>query len=203
MRPIDGKRPFPEMLGKGLSFEVLHDEKVDAVLVSDVVEGADVRMLERGDGPRFALEPLTEIGVGGERRGQDFDGDEAIEPDVARLVDLAHAAGPQRAQDFIRTEANTGSQTHGWCIMPIGGIAVNIVPMPSRRPAACRRTRGSPAGTLEPDFPVDGQAHGARQPRRLTSFGRPSRLQTSPPTFGRRVAEHPCLIYASRRRKRK
>jgi hypothetical protein len=124
--PLDGKRPFPEMLGEGLSFDVLHDEKVDAVLVSDVMEGADVWMLKRGDGARLAFEPLTEIGIGGERRGQDLDGDQAIEPDVPGLVNLAHAAGSQRAQDFIRTEADARSQAHGRCIMPIGEIAVNI-----------------------------------------------------------------------------
>ena len=40
-----------------LAVEALHDEKVDAVLVADVVEGADVRMIQRGDRLRFALEP--------------------------------------------------------------------------------------------------------------------------------------------------
>jgi hypothetical protein len=110
--PLDGKRPFPEMLGERLSFEVLHHQEIGAVLMADVVEGADVRMLKRGDGARLALEPLSEIGIGGERRGEDLDGDEAIEPDVPRLVHLAHAAGSQRAQDFIRAEANAGNQAH-------------------------------------------------------------------------------------------
>ena len=171
-RPVDGKRPFPEMLGKGLSFEVLHHEKVDAVLVSDVVEGADVRMLKRGDGARFALEPLTEIGVGGERSGQDLDGDEAIEPDVAGLVDLAHAAGSQRAQDFIRTEANAGSQTHG---------RLHHADWRDRRQYRSARWRAGSSGRWLP-----GRAWC------LTTSGGPSRLQISiSPTFGRRVAEHP------------
>jgi len=37
--------------------DVLHDEVVRA----DVVEGADVRMVQRRDCPRFPLEPLAEI----------------------------------------------------------------------------------------------------------------------------------------------
>ena len=84
-RPVDGSAPFRRRSASVSSFEVLHHQEVDAVLVSDVVERADVRMLKRGDGARFALEALPEIGVGGERRGQDLDGDRAIEPESRAL----------------------------------------------------------------------------------------------------------------------
>ena len=47
-----------------LAFEQLHDEVLDAVLVSDVVEGADVRMGEAGDRLRLSLEPLARLGRG-------------------------------------------------------------------------------------------------------------------------------------------
>ena len=79
----------------------------------DVVQRADVRMVERRDGARFALEALAELGIGGECVGQDLDRDDAIEPRVARLVDLAHAAGADEREDFVGAEAGAGGQSHG------------------------------------------------------------------------------------------
>ena len=41
---------------------MLHDEVMDAVLHPDVVERADVRMIQAGDNPGFALEALERSG---------------------------------------------------------------------------------------------------------------------------------------------
>ena len=41
-----------------------------AVLLADVVERADVRMVELGDGARFALEALAELRIGREAAGR-------------------------------------------------------------------------------------------------------------------------------------
>jgi hypothetical protein len=46
-------------------------------------------------------------------RGQDFDRDRAIETGVAGFVDLAHPAGPDGREDFIRAEAHAGREGHG------------------------------------------------------------------------------------------
>ena len=83
-----------------------------AVLTADVVERADVRVVERGDRAGFALEPLAELRVAGEVRRQDLDRDGAIETRVARLVDLAHPARAERRHDFVRTESRTGGERH-------------------------------------------------------------------------------------------
>ena len=45
--------------GQRLAFQVFHDEKVGSILMSDVVQGADVRMIQRRDRARLALEALT------------------------------------------------------------------------------------------------------------------------------------------------
>ena len=55
-RRPSGSGPFVEPLGQRLALEQLHDEKVGRAVAADVVERADVRMVERGDGPRLALE---------------------------------------------------------------------------------------------------------------------------------------------------
>jgi len=53
---------------------VLHDQVVDAVLLPDVVEGADMGVVEAGHGPCFSFKPLPQLGSLGEMLGQDFEG---------------------------------------------------------------------------------------------------------------------------------
>jgi hypothetical protein len=45
-------------------------------------------------------------------RGQDFDGDAAIEASVTRTVDFAHAARADGSDDFVRAESASGRQVH-------------------------------------------------------------------------------------------
>ena len=71
------------------------------------MEGADVRMIQRGDGTCLTVKALAKIRISGDVGGQDFDRDGAIEARVARLVDFAHAAAADRRDDFIRTETRT------------------------------------------------------------------------------------------------
>src|SRR5262245_32044727 len=73
--------PF-ESRGQRFAFEILEHEKVDAVALSDVVKRADVRMRERGDGPGFAIEPLSKLRVVRNVCWQDLDGNSPIEASV-------------------------------------------------------------------------------------------------------------------------
>ena len=109
---FDRKGSFLQAHFERLAFEVLHDEKGHAILLADVVEGADVRMLERGNRPRLALEPFLELWMPGAILGKDFDRDDAIEPRVARAIHLAHAARADAGNDFVSAETNAGRQRH-------------------------------------------------------------------------------------------
>ena len=51
----------------------------------------DAGVIEGGDGAGLALEALAKLRPVGDVRGQDLDGDGALEARVAALVDLAHA----------------------------------------------------------------------------------------------------------------
>ena len=83
---------------------------------ADVVDGADVRIVQRGDGARFLLEALPRFRIGRERAREHLDGNRAIEPRVARAIDLAHAAGADRGDDLVRTKACAGLERHeGHC----------------------------------------------------------------------------------------
>ena len=67
-------------------------------------------MRQRGDGLGFALEARQPVGVIRKRGRQDLDCDIAIEARVPRPVDLAHAAGADGGEDFVRAETSAGSE---------------------------------------------------------------------------------------------
>ena len=88
-RLIQRQRAFLEASGERLPIQAWHDQKMRAVGFADVVDAADVRMLERRDGARLALEARAEVRVAGDFGREDLDRDAAIEPCVAGFVDLA------------------------------------------------------------------------------------------------------------------
>ena len=69
-------------------------------------------MIQRRDRAGLAIEPLAQIRIRSDVRGQDFNGDRAIKPRVPGFVDLAHSAGPQGRLDLVRAEACTGRKSH-------------------------------------------------------------------------------------------
>ncbi len=87
--------------------------KVSAVVMADVVDGEDVRMVEGAGGAGFLLEAGEPFVGVGERSGKDLDGDVATEPLVAGAIDLAHAAGAELAEDFVWADASACLKCHG------------------------------------------------------------------------------------------
>jgi hypothetical protein len=96
-----------------LPLQLFHDQEVDVALVPDVVQHADVRVVEGGNRPRLALEALAQGGVVGDVRRQDLDGHAAIQPRVACAIDFAHPPGGEQSQDLVGTESRAGRQRHG------------------------------------------------------------------------------------------
>ena len=91
----NGQRPLQR-----LALDVLHHE----VVGPDVVQRANVRVIQLRDGSRFALEALAE------RAQVLLDCDDAIQASVAGFVDLAHAAGANGGEDLVRPESEAGRQ---------------------------------------------------------------------------------------------
>ncbi len=56
-------RPARQPVRQRLPFEQLHDQKVDPVGLSEVVKHANVRMVQRCNSLRLALEPFSARGV--------------------------------------------------------------------------------------------------------------------------------------------
>src|SRR5579863_93655 len=103
---------FVQPLRERLAFEILHDEEVGPILLADVVEGADVGMIQAGNRASFALKPLAQLGTAGEMSGRNLNGDDAIEARVAGAIHLAHPARTDGGKDFVRPEASAGGQRH-------------------------------------------------------------------------------------------
>src|SRR5262245_3266932 len=91
----------------------------------------DVRVVERRQGLGFALEAGHPVRVHRKRLGQDLDRHIAIQPSIARLVDLSHPARAKSGDNFVRTEARSGDQAHffssavQFCTILIGGAAAS------------------------------------------------------------------------------
>ena len=77
------------------------------VIRTDVVDLADVRMIQRGDGASFLLKPRAMLAL------EPLDGDDAIQACVASLPDLAHAARANVRKNLIRAESVACVQRHG------------------------------------------------------------------------------------------
>ena len=50
---------------------------------------------------RLALQTSEPIGIVGQIRGKNLDGDVTVQGRVVRTVDIAHAAGAQRLDDLV------------------------------------------------------------------------------------------------------
>ena len=93
-------------------FDQFHDERTAAVGFLEAVDGADVRVIERGEDARLSLEAREAIRVGGECQRQDLDRHVASKPRVARAVDLAHPANTELGANLIRAEASAWGEGH-------------------------------------------------------------------------------------------
>ena len=60
---------------------------------------------------RFTLKTRKPIGIRGEQRRQDFDGDLTFELGVGSPIDLPHSALTEKGGDFVDAETGAGSES--------------------------------------------------------------------------------------------
>jgi hypothetical protein len=106
--------------GKVVPVDEAHGDEERAVLLAGLVDGDDVRMLERGRHARLALEAPAELRVGRELGHDDLERHAAVEAAVDREVDHAHAAAPDLALDVVGAEGPVLVAGHG-CEHRTGG----------------------------------------------------------------------------------
>ena len=101
-----------QLIAERLALQQLRDDVGRAVLVPDVIDGQDVRMVQRRGRLRLLREPAEAIRIGSEARRQHLDGDLAPEHGVAGPVHLAHAAGAERRENLASTKSVASSEAH-------------------------------------------------------------------------------------------
>ena len=90
-----GQRSFAQTAVERLTFHQFHDQVRLTVMLPDIENLADIRMVEQGCRTRFSAEAVDQGVVLEQLIGQELDGYLTAETQVLRLVNLAHAATAQ------------------------------------------------------------------------------------------------------------
>ena len=90
------ERPPRDSGGNGLPLDMFHDDEMQTVALTDVVDGCDIRMIQRGGRAGFALEALHPFRVSRQVARENLDRDGPIKPRVPREIHLTHAAGAKQ-----------------------------------------------------------------------------------------------------------
>jgi len=77
---------------ESVAFEKFHSDKSAAVLLSDVVDGADVGVIQGGGGFGFALEALEGVRILREIFRKEFQCNGAVQTSVFGFEDNSHSA---------------------------------------------------------------------------------------------------------------
>ena len=111
---IDGEGSLGDPIGERRPFHQFQHERLHARRLFETVDRADVRMIQRGEDLRFTFEAREPFNVQGKGIRQDHQRDVAMQPRIARAMQLAHAARPEGGLNLVRAEARTGGKCHAW-----------------------------------------------------------------------------------------
>ena len=101
-RLVDRHRPAGDPLLQRLPFVVRHRQEHAAIWrLVDLVDRADIRMVERGGRLRLGDEPVAGVAILRRLDRQELQRNGASQPDVLGAVDDAHAAGTEALDDPI------------------------------------------------------------------------------------------------------
>ncbi len=133
-RLSEGERTGHEPVAERLPFDELHHDEVASRVLVDVVDRADVRVLERGGGARLTAQTLQRLRVVPHVVGQELQRDAPAELEVFGLVDDAHAAAAQLLEDPVVGDgladhlvfaASRCARNRFWQSIPICRISAN------------------------------------------------------------------------------
>ena len=85
-------------------FHEFHDEKMRPAGIVGVDRADDVGVIQLRHRLGLSVEPLDELRVSREGRGQDLEGDHLLEPTMLGLEDHAHAAGAELIEHDIASD---------------------------------------------------------------------------------------------------
>jgi len=108
--PLQGHAPLRDLVTERLPAQVLLHHVVHTVVGAHVVDGRDMRVIQRRRSASFLLETTQALRVGRKLRRQHLDRDLAAEPCVLGEVHLPHTAFADLVADLVGAEP---SSIHG------------------------------------------------------------------------------------------
>lgn len=112
-RILEGHRAFGDAIGQRRSLDQFEYQRTYTVCFLEAMYAPDVGMVQRGKDLGLALKSHEPVRIARDEIGQDLQCDIAVELCVVSSVNLAHASGAQRPEDFIGAEAETWWERHG------------------------------------------------------------------------------------------
>lgn len=100
------------MLAQRFAFQQFRDHIRRPGVGAHIMDGKNVRMVERTGGLRLLLETPQAFGVGGKRGRKHLDRDIAPQSGVRRAIYLSHSAFANFGADFVAAESCAGSDAH-------------------------------------------------------------------------------------------
>ncbi len=111
---VDGHRLAVGQVLERLAVHQLHDQEVATLLLCELVDRADVRVIQRRGRPRLPLEPRQRLGILGQGIGQELERHLPAEDQVLGLVDHAHAAAPELLEDLVVGDGGADHVSANW-----------------------------------------------------------------------------------------
>src|SRR5205085_5673553 len=100
-RCADGQRPALDQACEAFARDVLHSDERQAIRLPKLINGGDVRMVERGGGLRFFEQALLRAVVRAGLLCNEFQRDDSIQSQVNGFVDFAHSALPDSFDEAV------------------------------------------------------------------------------------------------------
>jgi hypothetical protein len=102
---FEGERTLDDVVLERGALQEFHGDESLAVFFADVVNRADIRVIERGGGLRFALKASERAGIGADIFRKKFQSDVATEARVFGSVNDSHAAAAEAFKNAIVRKA--------------------------------------------------------------------------------------------------
>ena len=101
-----------DALAQRLAVDEFRDQESRAVVIADLVNREDVRVVERRRRPRLVQKTAQSLRIAAQLRPQYLERDRSPERRIDGLVDLAHPAGAEEAEDLVTADSAAGGQGH-------------------------------------------------------------------------------------------
>ena len=99
---VGGDATGVELGPHGATGEMFHDEQAHAVVFHEIVDGHDMRVIERRQQASFGEEAFGDRGISAQFGRQLFDGDRSTELTMTPGDDDSGSAAPELAADLVR-----------------------------------------------------------------------------------------------------